>query len=177
MSWLDLSGLEYFLSKLKSSDFMDSHFSLSESRYTHTTSASQMVSYTIPDFTPSTMTLDVYVNGLHCIPTVDYTLSGNVVSMVNELEAGQTIEFIVKYNNNSVKLNETRYTYTTSESQIVSFTIPNFSASTMTLDVYINGLHSVLNVDYILDSRNVVSMVNELEAGQTIEFVIRGGTN
>lgn len=91
MSWLDLSGLEYFLNKLKTNGVK-----LSESRYIVTTSASQTVSYTVPDFTPSTMTLDVYVNGLHCIPTVDYTLSGNVVSMVNELDTGQTIEFVVR---------------------------------------------------------------------------------
>ena len=90
MAWLDLSGLTYFLSKLKSG------IKVSDTRYYVTTSASQTVSYTVPDFTPSTMTLDVYVNGLHCIPTVDYTLSGNVVSMVKELDAGQTIEFVVR---------------------------------------------------------------------------------
>ena len=91
MAWLDLSGLEYFLNKLKTNGVK-----LSDSRYYVTTSASQTVAYTVPDFTPSTMTLDVYVNGLHCIPTVDYTLSGNVVSLVNELDAGQTIEFVVR---------------------------------------------------------------------------------
>lgn len=90
MAWLNLSGLNHFLSKLKSG------IKIAESRYTVTTSAGQTVSYTVPDFTPSTMTLDVYVNGLHCIPTVDYTLSGNVVNMVNDLDAGQKIEFVVR---------------------------------------------------------------------------------
>lgn len=91
MAWLDLAGLQRFLLNLKANGVK-----LFETRYTVTTSASQTVSYTVPDFTPSTMTLDVYVNGLHCIPTVDYTLSGNVVSMVKELDAGQTIEFVVR---------------------------------------------------------------------------------
>lgn len=92
MAWLDLAGLQHFLSKLKTNGVK-----ISEARYTVTTSASQVVSYTVPDFVPSTMTLDVYINGLHCIPTVDYTLSGNIVSMTKELDAGQTIEFVKRW--------------------------------------------------------------------------------
>ena len=91
MSWLDLSGLNYFLSKLKSK------VKLSETRYVITTSTSQTVSYTVPDFSPSVMVLDVYINGLHCIPSVDYVLNANVVTMKNELEAGQTIEFVKRW--------------------------------------------------------------------------------
>lgn len=92
MAWLDLAGLQHFLYKLKTSGVK-----IAEARYTVTTSAGQTVSYTVPDFSGSTMTLDVYVNGLHCIPTVDYTLSGNVVTMQNDLDAGQTIEFVKRW--------------------------------------------------------------------------------
>lgn len=92
MAWLDLAGLQHFLLKLKTNGVK-----ISEARYTVTTSAGQTVSYTVPDFTASTMTLDVYVNGLHCIPTVDYTLSGNVVTMLNDLDVGQTVEFVKRW--------------------------------------------------------------------------------
>lgn len=90
MSWLSLSGLNRFLSKLRS------NVKIAESRYTYTTEASGAVSFAVPDFTPATMTLDVYINGLHCIPTVDYTLEGNVMTLVNELDEGQTMEFVVR---------------------------------------------------------------------------------
>lgn len=91
MAWLNLSGLSYFLSKLRSA------IKITESRYYVTTSTNQTVSYTVPDFNATTMTLDVYINGLHCIPTVDYNISGNVVTMVKDLDAGQTVEFVKRW--------------------------------------------------------------------------------
>ena len=90
MSWVDKSGLQYFLSKLRS------NIKISESRNTYTTTSTGTVTYTVPNFNSSTMTLDVYINGLHCIPTTDYTVNGNVVTIVNELEAGQICEFVVR---------------------------------------------------------------------------------
>lgn len=90
MSWVDKSGLQYFLSKLKS------NIKISESRYTYTTTSTGTVTFTVPDFSSSTMTLDVYVNGLHCNPTEDYTVNGNVVTIVNELETGQKCDFVVR---------------------------------------------------------------------------------
>lgn len=90
MAWLNTSGMNYLISKLKS------RIKITEFPYTYTTTSSQTVSFTVPDFSSSTMTLDVYINGLRCVPTVDYTLNGNVVTMLNELDAGQTCFFVVR---------------------------------------------------------------------------------
>lgn len=90
MGWLNTSGMNYLLAQLKSK------LKITEARYSYTTTTSQTVTFTVPDFSSSTMTLDVYVNGLYCMPTVDYTINGNVVTMVNELDSGQTCSFVVR---------------------------------------------------------------------------------
>ena len=77
-------------------ELLGGNYKIVEIPYTYTTTNAMVVSFTIPDFDSSAMVLDVYINGLHCMPTRDYTLNGNVVSLVNELDAGQTIDFIVR---------------------------------------------------------------------------------
>lgn len=69
---------------------------IGESFYSYTTESAIVVSFSIPDFDASTMALDVYVNGLHCMPSRDYTRSGAIVTLVNELDAGQTVDFVVR---------------------------------------------------------------------------------
>lgn len=90
MGWLNLAGVNYLISQLKS------RIKITETSYTYTTTEKQTVSFTVPDFSSDTMTLDVYINGLRCIPNNDYTLSSNVVTMVNELDAGQECFFVVR---------------------------------------------------------------------------------
>lgn len=90
--YLDLDGLKYFQQKLSAIGGA----TLTESRYSYTTTATQVVSFTIPDFSSATCTLDVYINGLYCVPTVDYTLNGNVLTMTKELDAGQPCHFVVR---------------------------------------------------------------------------------
>lgn len=90
--YLDLAGLQYFQQKIQASGSA----TLTESRYSYTTTSAQIVSFTIPNFSASTCTLDVYINGLYCIPTVDYTLSGNVLTMTKELDAGQSCHFVIR---------------------------------------------------------------------------------
>jgi hypothetical protein len=90
MGWLNTSGMNYLIGQLRSK------LKITETRYSYTTTSSQTVTFTVPGFSSSTMTLDVYVNGLHCIPGTDYTLSGNVVTMANELDVGQTCSFVVR---------------------------------------------------------------------------------
>lgn len=68
---------------------------ITEYRYTYTTPERQTVSFTIPTYTIG-CTLDIYINGMYCIPDVDYTLSGNVVSITKELDGGQVCHFIVR---------------------------------------------------------------------------------
>ena len=77
-------------------DLLGGGYKIVESLYTYTTTEAIVVSFSIPDFDSSTMVLDVYINGLHCMPIRDYTLSGAVVTLVNELDAGQNVDFIVR---------------------------------------------------------------------------------
>ena len=91
MKYLDQAGLEYLVQKLRDS------LKVTETPYSYTTTSAQTVSFTVPAYTTDgKSTLDVYINGLKAIPTTEYTISGNVVTLVNQLEANQTVTFIVR---------------------------------------------------------------------------------
>lgn len=83
------------LSVLLSDGTLGGNAHIEETLYSCVTTDTAL-SFTIPDFDSSTMVLDVYINGLHCIPTADYTVDSNVVTLVNTLEADQKVEFVVR---------------------------------------------------------------------------------
>lgn len=91
MKYLDQSGLGHLVSKMRA------NIAIIENTYTYTTTSAMTVSFTVPAYTTDgKSTLDVYINGLYAVPTVDYTLSGNKVTLTNELETGQTVYFVVR---------------------------------------------------------------------------------
>lgn len=63
--------------------------------YTYTTSERMIVTFTVPDLSDGD-DLEVYINGLKAIPTIDYNVTENVVTLTKELEAGQTVNFTVR---------------------------------------------------------------------------------
>lgn len=166
MRYLDAIGLAYLIQQLKTG------FNISKREYTYTTPSAMVVSFTVPNLADGE-DLEVYINGLKAIPTIDYTLSSNIVTLTKELDAGQTVHFIVRsvvgYN-----ITKREYTYTTTESSIVSFSVPSYTHSdAQELEVFINGLLAIPTVDYNVTD-NVVTLTKELDAGQTVYFVVRG---
>lgn len=98
MKIINDTGLRYAISKIKTliaTEFDNLDIGITEYRYTYTTPERQTVSFTVPTYTTG-CTLDIYINGLYCIPDVDYTISGNVVSIVKELDGGQVCHFVVR---------------------------------------------------------------------------------
>lgn len=95
MKFLDLAGVEYLVEQLTA------RLRLARTEYNYTTTSAETVSFTVPAYTTDgKSTLDVYINRLLAIPTVDYTLSGNQVTLTKELDAGQQLTFVV----NTIKL-------------------------------------------------------------------------
>lgn len=70
------------------------------------------------------------------------------------------------------KITETRTTYTTTSTGVVSRSITGYDSSTCTLDVYINGVHAIPGVHYNI-SGTTVTTVNSLQSGQVLHFVLR----
>lgn len=90
MKFLDLAGVEYLVEQLTA------RLTLARTEYNYTTTSAETVSFTVPAYTTDgKSTLDVYINRLLAIPTVDYTLSGNQVTLTKELDAGQQLTFVV----------------------------------------------------------------------------------
>lgn len=91
MKYLDEDGLAHLISTLKSS------IRIVETSDTYTTTDVEQITFTVPTYTTDgRSTLDIYVNGIKVMPDIDYTLSGNVVSLNKVLNAGQTVMFIVR---------------------------------------------------------------------------------
>ena len=90
MKYLDQVGLAHLI------EVLQSNIKITRSEYSYTTSSAETVTFTVPTYTTDgKSTLDVYINGLRAVPTTDYTLSGNVVSLTKELTAGQNVYFVV----------------------------------------------------------------------------------
>ena len=90
MKYLNEAGLAYLIEALQSK------IKITRTEYSYTTSSAETVTFTVPAYTTDgKSTLDVYINGLRAIPTTDYTLSGNIVSLTKELTANQTVYFVV----------------------------------------------------------------------------------
>lgn len=90
MKYLDQTGLEYLVQQIKA------NLKIVSNEYSYTTTSAMVVSFTVPSYTSGVDALDVYINGLRATPTVDFTASGNVVTLTKELDAGQTVTFIVR---------------------------------------------------------------------------------
>ena len=91
MGYLDETGMEYLIQQIRA------NLKFVENRYAYTTESAMTVSFTVPSYTSGDgQSLDVYINGLHVEPTVDYTVSGSVVTLTKELDAGQTVTFVVR---------------------------------------------------------------------------------
>lgn len=71
-------------------------FKITETITTYTTTQAGIVSRSISGYDSSTCTLDVYINGIHCIPSVHYTISGTTVTTVKALESGQVCHFVLR---------------------------------------------------------------------------------
>lgn len=71
-------------------------YKMTETRTTYTTTTTGIVSRSITGYDASTCTLDVYINGIHCIPGVHYNISGTTVTTVNSLQSGQVIHFVLR---------------------------------------------------------------------------------
>ena len=90
MKYLDQVGMEYLIQKLKVS------IKTERTEYSYTTSGTETVSFTVPAYTTDgKSTLDIYINGLRAVPSVDYTLSGTTVTLTKELSANQNVYFVV----------------------------------------------------------------------------------
>lgn len=90
MKYLNIEGTECLVRELKSK------LKITRTEYTYTTTSAETVSFTVPAYTTDgKSTLDIYINGLRAIPTTDYTMSGNKVTLTKELSADQTVYFVV----------------------------------------------------------------------------------
>lgn len=90
MKYLNEEGTACLVRELKSK------LKITRTEYTYTTTSAETVSFTVPAYTTDgKSTLDIYVNGLRAIPTTDYTMSSNVVTLTKKLTAGQTVYFVV----------------------------------------------------------------------------------
>ena len=90
MKYLDKEGTECLVRELKSK------LKITRTEYTYTTASAETVSFTVPAYTTDgKSTLDIYINGLRAIPTTDYTMAGNKVTLTKELSANQTVYFVV----------------------------------------------------------------------------------
>lgn len=169
MRYLDAIGLAYLIEQLKSG------FDIVKREYTYTTPSAMVVSFTVPNLSDGE-DLEVFINGLKAIPTIDYNLSSNVVTLTKELDAGQVVHFIVR-SLAGFKMTKREYTYTTSERMIVTFTVPQYTHTDgQDLEVFINGLLAIPTIDYNVTD-NVVTLTKELDAGQTVYFAVRGMTS
>lgn len=91
MKFLSATGLARLVDNIRA------NLKVTETPYSYTTSSVETVTFTVPAYTTDgKSTLDIYINGVKVIPTVDYTLSGNVVTLKKTLNAGQTVLFIVR---------------------------------------------------------------------------------
>lgn len=90
MKYLSEAGLTYFFNKIRA------HLKTAEYRYVYNTTAANTPSFTLPVWNASTDTLDVYINGLHCAPSIDYNMNNNIVQFLYAIDAGQQITFVVR---------------------------------------------------------------------------------
>lgn len=91
MKYLDEAGTAHLIQQIKAK------LRIAESQYAYTTESAMVVSFTVPSYTSGDgKSLDVFINGLRAQPTTDYTVSGSVVTLTKELDAGQTVLFVVR---------------------------------------------------------------------------------
>lgn len=89
--YVDDVAMEYMIQQLKAK------LKIAETAYNYTTETDGTVSFTVPSYTDDGLsTLEMYINDLRCIPTVDYTISGTTVTLTHPLTAGQNVYVIVK---------------------------------------------------------------------------------
>ena len=67
-----------------------------ERKYTYVTKSRELVSYTIPSYNPDRDRVEVSVNGLVLIEGSEYTMNGAVVKLVNSIDGGNTVHFVVR---------------------------------------------------------------------------------
>lgn len=89
MKFLDATGLEHLLKQIQA------RLKIIETKYTYVTSDAEVVSFTVPNLTTND-SLEVLVNNLVLFEGTDYTLTGAVVTLTKELDAGQTCQFVVR---------------------------------------------------------------------------------
>lgn len=86
---LDIEGLMHLRDILLS-------LMVGEREYTYKTTEKAQVVFTLPAFDALTDSIEVYVNGLRLISSVEYTVAGNKVTIVAELERDNLVHFIQK---------------------------------------------------------------------------------
>lgn len=91
MKYLDDTGVARLVEQIKA------NVKISVTDYVYTTEVAELVSFTVPAYTTDgASTIEVYINRMRAIPAVDFTVTGNVLTLTKELDVGQTVHVVVK---------------------------------------------------------------------------------
>lgn len=95
MKCLTLPGLTSVVSKIF--EKLKSNIKLAEESYTWVAPATQANStFSVPNYNNASDTLDVYKNGFKLIETRDYTINGQNVVLIKEMNVGDTFHFVCR---------------------------------------------------------------------------------
>lgn len=106
------------------------------------------------DFTlsqsPLPSTTQIFVNGVHQIPDIDYSISDQSITFFTPPFAGSEVSaryIVAGFNPSNLIWNENLGTGDTSTT---TFSTANTPISNSNTEVYVNGVYQIINVDYAI---------------------------